>query len=286
MATELEIKLTLSEKAQAEAFDWLMHRPGATEGAVKTLINRYYDTHDAALNRAKAALRVRHDGKRYIQTLKTQGDFVGGAHRRQEWEWELSGPDLDLSLLAQTPLHDQMDIDELTLAFETNFQRQIVMLEQGDTVIEVALDSGGIISGSTERPLHEVEFELKSGDAGALIDHALALAKVVPVFLNLVSKAEQGYFLAGIYTPSLALPSAPFSGVSLLQHLSRAWLMDQAVQVPPGLLTEVERQASDCSQRTLWRKVSDALEAGVTVPELMVRFPSLGELQLRLASVD
>lgn len=286
MATELEIKLTLSEKAQAEAFGWLMHRPGATEGAVKTLINRYYDTHDAALNRAKAALRVRHDGKRYIQTLKTQGDFVGGAHRRQEWEWELSGPDLDLSLLAQTPLHDQVDIDELTLAFETNFQRQIVMLEQGDTVIEVALDSGGIISGSTERPLHEVEFELKSGDAGALIDHALALAKVVPVFLNLVSKAEQGYFLAGIHTPSLALPSAPFSGVSLLQHLSRAWLMGQAVQVPPGLLTEVERQASDCSQRTLWRKVSGVLEAGVTVPELMVRFPSLGELQLRLASVD
>ncbi|HCL37363.1 MAG TPA: CYTH domain-containing protein, partial [Marinobacter hydrocarbonoclasticus] len=42
------------------------------------------------------ALRVRQAGDRYIQTLKTQGEFVNGAHRRQEWEWDLPGPDLDL----------------------------------------------------------------------------------------------------------------------------------------------------------------------------------------------
>ncbi|HAC29291.1 MAG TPA: CYTH domain-containing protein, partial [Marinobacter hydrocarbonoclasticus] len=103
MATELEVKLTLSESAQSRAFEWLKGQPGASEGPVKILVNRYYDTPNAGLNQARAALRVRQAGDRYIQTLKTQGEFVNGAHRRQEWEWDLPGPDLDLGLLEQTP---------------------------------------------------------------------------------------------------------------------------------------------------------------------------------------
>ncbi len=72
MATELEVKLTLSESAQSRAFEWLKGQPGASEGPVKTLVNRYYDTPNAGLNQARAALRVRQAGDRYIQTLKTQ----------------------------------------------------------------------------------------------------------------------------------------------------------------------------------------------------------------------
>src|SRR5690554_6861085 len=164
MAIELEIKLTVSEPAQTKALDWLMARSGAMQGSAKTLINRYYDTADAALNRAKAALRVRQAGDRFIQTLKTKGEFVDGAHRREEWEWELAGPELDLSLLEQTPLHGQVDLTALELAFETNFQRQVVMLESGSSVIEVAVDSGEILGGGRSLPLREVEFELKAGD--------------------------------------------------------------------------------------------------------------------------
>ena len=140
MATELEVKLTLSESAQSRAFEWLKGQPGASEGPVKTLVNRYYDTPNAALNQVRAALRVRQAGDRYIQTLKTQGEFVNGAHRRQEWEWDLPGPDLDLELLEQTPLRSEVDLGELELAFETNFQRRIIMLEQAESVIEVALN--------------------------------------------------------------------------------------------------------------------------------------------------
>ncbi|HCL37362.1 MAG TPA: CYTH domain-containing protein, partial [Marinobacter hydrocarbonoclasticus] len=35
MATELEVKLTLSESAQSRAFEWLKGQPGASEGPVK-----------------------------------------------------------------------------------------------------------------------------------------------------------------------------------------------------------------------------------------------------------
>src|SRR5690554_832618 len=239
MATELEIKLTLSESAQARALEWLLARPEASEGHRKTLINRYFDTPNAALNRTKAALRVRQAGDRFIQTLKTRGEFVDGAHRREEWEWELSGPDLDLSLLEQTPLHGQVDLTALELAFETNFQRQVVMLESGTSTIEVAVDSGEILGGGLSLPLHEVEFELKAGEPGEpgeLVRWAKALACEVPVFLNLVSKAEQGYFLAGIYRPEILVSSEPLSVTKLLHTLSVSWLTGEHVKLPPSAL--------------------------------------------------
>ncbi|MGC8120914.1 CYTH domain-containing protein [Marinobacter sp. VGCF2001] len=286
MATELEIKLTLSEPAQAEAFDWLRARAEASEGPVKTLVNRYYDTPNAALNQARAALRVRQAGDRYIQTLKTQGEFVNGAHRRQEWEWDLQGPELDLALLEQTPLSDQIDLSELQLVFETNFQRRIIMLEQGATVIEVAVDAGAVISGSKTRPLHEVEFELKAGAAGKLLETATALAQVVPVFLNLVSKAEQGYFLARIHQPSMAVPEAPLNTVAFLHHVSLAWLTDEIVRLPPSSLAKIDDIAEKSSLSSLWRPIAQALGSGLTVPELLERYPGFGQLQLLLAASD
>jgi len=284
MATELEIKLTLSESAQKRALQWLLVQPGASRGALKPLINRYYDTPDAALNQARAALRVRQSGDRFIQTLKTQGEFVNGAHRRQELEWDLPGPDLDLELLEQTPLRSQVDLGELELAFETNFQRRIIMLEQAESVIEVALDSGEVLGGKQARPLYEVEFELKAGEPAALLENARALAQAVPVFLNLVSKAEQGYYLAGIYRPSLALPASGFSSVSFLHYLSLAWLTGDSVCLPASALAEVQQRAEAAGLAPVWRPVARALEAGITVPSLVEQFPEFGQLQLAIAT--
>ena len=110
MATELEIKLSVSEAAQAQALKWLSSLPEVRAGKTKSLINHYFDTPNADLNRAKAALRVRKAGDDYIQTLKTRGEFVDGAHRREEWEWPVSSPELALSLLEDTPLNTDLDL--------------------------------------------------------------------------------------------------------------------------------------------------------------------------------
>ena len=56
MATELEIKLSVSEAAQAQALKWLSSLPEVRAGKTKSLINHYFDTPNADLNRAKAAL--------------------------------------------------------------------------------------------------------------------------------------------------------------------------------------------------------------------------------------
>ena len=158
------------------------------------------------------------------------------------------------------------------------------MLEQAESVIEVALDSGEVVAGKQARPLHEVEFELKAGEPTALLENARALAQAVPVFLNLVSKAEQGYYLAGIYRPSLALPASGFSSLSFLHYLSLAWLTGDTMRLPASTLAEIERQAEAVGLVPVWRPGARALEDGIAVASLVEQFPEFGQLQLALAA--
>lgn len=283
MAEELEIKLTLAEADLPRVVDWVSARADARAGAAQDLFNRYYDTEDAALNRQQAALRVRRSGAGYVQTLKTRGEFVAGAHCRQEWEWPLSEPELDLSLLAQTPVADTLNPESLAPVFETNFRRQIWLFSEAGAEVEMALDQGMIISGVAQHPLCEVEFERKSGASRLLLDLARELADQVPVFLNLVSKAEQGYFLAGIYRPQLVPAPEPLSVTGFLHLLSVAWLLDKPVAVAALSLDPVREAAARAGEAAALQALLDALAAGRSVRSLAAE-RRLGQLQLALAA--
>lgn len=284
MATELEIKLSVSKSAQIKAFEWLSSCPEVRPGKTKSLINRYFDTSNADLNRAKAALRVRKAGDDFIQTLKTRGEFVNGAHRREEWEWPVSGPELDLSLLEETPLSSELDLGSLEVVFETNFQRRVLWLEERTTLIEIAVDSGSVAASDARWPLHEVEFELKSGEGTKLVVWALALAREVPVFLNLVSKAEQGYFLAGLYQPELLRKDEALSVTEFLQALGLCWLLDQPFPANGYDLSRVARAAGMAGCGKLWERVVSELVRGAAVRDLAEVSTELGVLQLQLAA--
>lgn len=285
MAEELEIKLSLSADHQKLAFNWLLAQAGASAGSHKALVNRYYDTPAGDLNRQRIALRVRQAGDRYVQTLKTRGEFVDGAHRRQEWEWPLTGAELDLGLIADTPVGQGVNLATLKPIFETNFERQVVMIEDGETLIEVAVDNGRILAGGKTRPLHEIEFELKAGDASHLIQWARSLAAEVPVFLNLVSKAEQGYFLAGLHDPvALSADNAtPLPVTDFLYGLSVAWLKAEPLAVNPAALTPIGLLAAEQGVSGLYEHICDAIAAGMPIPA-MAGQQALGQLQLALAT--
>lgn len=288
MAEELEIKLSLEPGGLVKALEWLQARPEAQTGSKKALVNCYYDTPDAELNHQKAALRVRQAGDQYIQTLKTRGEFVNGAHRREEWEWPVSGPSLSLGILADTPLGDRINLARLMPVFETNFVRQVVMLDDGEAVIECALDVGSIIAGERDIPLHEVEFELVSGNPERLLVWAQKLARQCPVFLNLISKAEQGYQLAGIVTADAA--TADKSGTTaaerndidcFLQRLSDAWLRHETVPLKGLNLQLLSMQAEAGGSGQAFSAVIDALASSQTVQDLLHK-TDLGQCQLGL----
>lgn len=188
-ASETELKL----RAEPESFGRLAEA-AVLRGAAptrRTLETVYFDTPDFALRRAGAVLRVRHDGTRYVQTVKSRGRGTA-LQRREEIETPLAGALPDLALLPRG--FPATAAEKLQPVFTTRIDRVVRKVEG----IEVAFDSGEIRTqaGAVER-VSEVELELKSGSPRNVFVLALALADSAPVALETRTKSERGYRLAG-----------------------------------------------------------------------------------------
>ncbi|MDX1635000.1 MAG: CYTH domain-containing protein [Marinobacter sp.] len=251
MPQELEIKLTLSPAAQKRAHNWLLMHAPAEAAPAQTLVNIYYDTPSTDLARLKAALRVRQVGGEFIQTLKTRGELVNGAHRREEWEWPLPSARLDTELLKETPIAGRLPLADLTPVFETNFERRPVILDDGLARIECAFDSGRIIAGAQQRALHELELELKAGAESQLLVWARRLAAEAAMFLNPISKAEQGYYLAGLALPPKGRESDPCNEFN--RALGRLWLTGEGMAAVLDAMAALEDRAREQDVLADWQ---------------------------------
>ena len=182
--------------------------------ATRRVHSVYYDTPERALLRAGLALRLRADGRRWLQTLKTEGQAVAGLHLREEWEWPLPGEALDFGLLATTPQAKLFRSPRLRAklgpVFATDFTRTSLRLGFADgSLAELCLDSGEIRSGRRASAISEAELELLAGSSARLYELALELAERVPLRLGHASKAERGYALAH------GLPARPVKAAAL-----------------------------------------------------------------------
>ncbi len=182
--------------------------------ATRRVRSVYYDTPAHALLRAGVALRLRADGKRWLQTLKTAGEAVAGLHRREEWEWPLPGAALDFGLLAATPqaglFRSPRLRAQLGAVFATEFTRTSLRLAFADgSLAQLCLDSGEIRSGRRAAAISEAELELLAGSPVRLFELALELTERLPLRLGHASKAERGYALAR------GLPARPVKAACL-----------------------------------------------------------------------
>lgn len=194
---EIELKLQLPPD-QAGAFRKRMaRRRGAP--AEQDLVTMYFDTPDFVLSAAGVALRVRRSGRRWVQTLKTEGARAGGLSRRVEFEMGVKRGALDWSHFSPGALAYVPEVLRGTLApvFETHFHRTVWRVKgRGGAQIEVALDVGEVRAGGRHEPLCEIELELKAGHADALFALALDWADTFDCLPFDVSKAERGARLA------------------------------------------------------------------------------------------
>lgn len=194
---EIELKLALPPQ-QAAAFVKRMARRRSVP-VQQDLVTRYFDTPDFALSAQGVALRVRRVGRRWLQTLKTEGERQGGLSRRVEFEMPVSRGVPDWSRFppeAQTYVPEALRA-QLAPVFETRFHRTAWLIAgKGGAQVEVALDVGEVVSGERRQPICEIELELKAGQPDALFALALGWAAAFDCLPFDVSKAERGVRLA------------------------------------------------------------------------------------------
>lgn len=164
------------------------------------LLSIYYDTPDCTLHQQRIALRLRRVGRRWIQTVKTEGSVTAGLHDRPEWECDTTKDTLVFDAIPDPAVHEFFANEQLQQAlqpvFVTEFTRTRRMLELlSSGVVECAIDRGEIRAGDDRLPICEVELELKSGEPIRLFEFALSLQETLPLKLENVSKAERGYRL-------------------------------------------------------------------------------------------
>jgi triphosphatase len=237
MATETELKLAVDPDSAA-SLDLQPVVANHAVGAPRTrpLTNIYFDTPDMELQSKGVALRLRHQGERWLQTLKTAGRADVGLHRRGEWEVEVPGEALDLDRFEDPELRgmfsDQALRERLRPLFGTDFQRTAWNLEFPDgSRVELARDHGEVRAGDTAEPIDEIELELQQGAPARLFEVARSLAEALPMRLLNISKAERGYHLvvpppppAGRKADSLGLApgmSSEQALQSILRHVLR-----------------------------------------------------------------
>jgi len=201
---ETELKLRGEAKALHAAFAGPAIGGKATgRGTSRSLENVYYDTPDQRLRSRGLAFRVRKDGRRYVQALKSN-DTGGMVSYRGEWQAPLSSAEPDLDLLptgASELLDGVVAPDELRSLFTTRVRRQTRRLEVPGrnghpSLVEAALDVGAIEANGSSQPIAEIELELLDGSSAALYDLALELDALSPLHVETRSKSVRGYALA------------------------------------------------------------------------------------------
>lgn len=172
---EIELKLAIKDKALAEAIwedDYLREIGDVDSRETVYMKAAYFDTEQYTLSNHDIAFRVRMEGNRVVASLKWNGTSEGGLHAREEINVPMDDPACFLQpsadifkesdagqavmeLLGEEPLHNLLEI---------HFLRRRLRVDTGRSILELAIDTGEIITNYGTLPILELEVELFSGE--------------------------------------------------------------------------------------------------------------------------
>ena len=240
MEFELKLEIPADRLARVEA--------AVREGEAKRqhLQARYFDTGDGALARNNIVLRLRKEGRRWVQTAKASS---GGPLERLEHNVNVvkpagaAIPAVDMARHAGTPVGDRIvqalglksgeAYPALLLLYETDVWRLTRDVERAGSVMEIALDIGRVVSGAHSTPLCELEVELKHGSP----EHAVQLARDWcgrhGLWLSSISKSMKGQRLGSgsPFGPAVPASAPEFSRDATADQITVAVLQSCLAQV-------------------------------------------------------
>ena len=164
----------------------------------KRQISIYFDTPKEKLRRNGWVLRVRQRDGKFIQTAKRSIE-AAGLFDREEWEFEVDGPDPDRRAIAKTPLGaivKARQFHQLAPVCRCDIDRSRRVISVGNATVEISLDEGLVEAREACEPVHEIELELKSGEPTALFGLARKIVGRVPVKIGVSAKSERGFALS------------------------------------------------------------------------------------------
>lgn len=232
--SETELKLVI-DRAAARAL-WpraIALGLAAAAPRPKLLRSVYYDAPGLPLSKAGIALRLRRDGRRWVQTAKAKSSLHGGLSRALEDEAPAPGGRLDPARIADPGLRADVEavaaVALLGPVCETRIRRAAGCLEgPGGLRVELAVDEGEIVAGERAEPFREAEIELLEGPVSGLFDLALRLFPEGGLRFSRLSKSARGLLLAA---EGRIEPSAGPRGAG-------------AVAIPEGATAEAAAQAA------------------------------------------
>ncbi len=201
---EIELKYKIDyEKADGlsvEIMDFLS-LPSLTEKKMKAI---YYDTLENDLLKNHIAFRIRKEGQETYATIKSKGTYDKGTFSRQEWNQNISHQknfeikDVLLNMECGENLKDIIKDKCLISRMTSDFTRRKTKIALSDSLIELAIDKGEIITVNGKENLCELELELLHGSQACLEAFGSALAQRFNLKPEPVSKYARGLRLLGL----------------------------------------------------------------------------------------
>lgn len=232
---EFELKLEVSPaNLKGVAIDVL-----AGKASRQRLQASYFDTPDGALAACGIVVRLRKEGRRWVQTAKGPASSM---LERLEHNITLPAqraglaPALDLSRHRSTPVGKLIDkalrlkphqnYPTLELLYGTDVQRITRRVACGKSIVEVALDQGRVFTTAKSQPICELEFELKEGSPHDVVELARQWYQAHGLWLSTIAKSMKGQRLrAG----ALCGPAALATQTSFSRRVSRNDLITAVV---------------------------------------------------------
>lgn len=171
---EIEMKFALANKEMADSIweDDFIDKIGDPESRETQLLkSAYFDTEDHVLLKNDVAFRVRMEGSKVVASLKWKGSSSEGMHKREEVNVPVDDPACFLAPSPQIFAESEQGADMIALVgdkslhsnLEMSFIRRKIRVDYGESIMELAIDTGEILAKEGELPICELEIELFSG---------------------------------------------------------------------------------------------------------------------------